>query len=164
MKNNYKCEYPDCENTSKIRTKIKDRDSEFYGLRVCPKHAKELVPKKISDKTRRTQEARKEQRKDYPEFYQKHIEIARKKCCEECGGRLEGNANNIAHVIQKSTNPETATDDNNILYLCQNCHTRYDRNLRVRQEMQVMKLAIQRFKLLQIVNITAETLFFQERI
>jgi 5-methylcytosine-specific restriction endonuclease McrA len=157
----YDCQFPNCDKKCAIRSKVKDKDSEYYGLLVCPFHANQLRPKTVSDKTRRTRQARQEQRKDYPEFYQKHIDIASRKNCEECGIKLYGNSTEIAHIIAKSTNPETATDDNNIIYLCQSCHSMYDSSLRVREKMKVIEIALERFKLLDIKNITSEVIFFQ---
>ena len=160
----YKCEINSCDTHCAIRTKVKNIESEYYGLKVCSKHAREFNTKKISDKTRRTQEARREQRNDYPEFYQKHIEIALTKMCEECCGKLEGNSSNIAHIISKSNNPETATNDNNVIYLCQNCHSMYDRSLRIREQMNVMQISLERFRLLPVENITSEVIFFQDKL
>lgn len=76
-------------------------------------------------------EKRKEERKDFPEFFQKHIGIAKTKYCEECGEKLKGNASEIAHVLPKSYFKSVATEDSNILYLCgifskNNCHSNYD--------------------------------------
>ena len=145
----YKCEFPDCETRTKIRSTIKDRDSEYYGLRVCPFHANMLrKPKPISDKTRRTQEARKEQRKDYPKFFEKHIEIASKKRCEECSKKLTGNVTEVCHILGKTDtqNPELATEDLNIVYLCSDCHNKFDHSGTSRQNMKVYPLAQERLK------------------
>ena len=151
----YKCEFPDCTNESKIRSKIKDRDSEYYGLSVCNYHANLLRPKKISEKTKRTKEKRKEQRKDYPEFYKKHIELAKEMKCEECGESLKGNVSEICHIVGKSDqggNPEIATNDLNILYLCgvyskNQCHKKFDSSLSNREKMFVFHKALENFKL-----------------
>lgn len=137
----YKCQFPGCETTTKIRSKVKDRESEYYGLMVCNFHANQLRVKTVSDKTRRTQQARKEQRKDYPEFYQKHIEIAKSKECEECKKRLQGNSTEICHILGKSDNPEIATEDLNIIYLCWECHTKFDHSRSSRRKMEVFDWA-----------------------
>lgn len=76
-------------------------------------------------------EKRKEERKDFPEFFQKHIVIAKSKYCEECGYKLTGNVSEIAHVLPKSYFKSVSTEDSNILYLCgmyskNNCHSNYD--------------------------------------
>ena len=158
------CEFPGCETISDIRSKVKDRDSEYFGLYVCKYHANLLRKKTRSDKTRRTQEARKEQRKDYPEFFQKMCEIARVSVCEECGTRLRGNSTEVAHILSKSTSPEVAVDPTNILFLCSDHHTQFDRNLETRSRMKANLEAIQRYKLLQerSENVTAETLFYDK--
>ena len=140
----YKCEIEGCENHSAIRTTIKDPNSEFFRLRVCSFHASQLRPKTVSDKTRRTQEARKEQRKDYPEFYQKHIEIASKLRCEECNSKLTGNVTEICHILGKAENPELATEDQNIVYLCWECHNKFDHSRGSRRKMEVFTWAQQK--------------------
>lgn len=137
----YKCEFPGCETKTKIRSTIKDRDSEFYGLRCCPFHANQLRPKITSDKTRRTRAARAEQRKDYPEFYQKHCDMARGKKCEECDKKLQGNSTEICHILGKSENPELATNDDNIIYLCWECHNKFDHSRSSRRKMKVFDWA-----------------------
>ena len=141
----YQCEFEDCETKTKIRSTIKDRDSEYYGLRVCPFHANMLrKPKTTSDKTRRTQEARKEQRKDYPEFYQKHIEIASKLRCENCNIKHIVNVTEICHILGKAENPELATNDDNIVYLCWECHNKFDHSRSSRRKMNVFDWAQQK--------------------
>lgn len=76
-------------------------------------------------------EKRKEERKDFPEFFQKHIEIAKNKFCEECGEKLKGHVSEIAHILNKSYYKSISTDDDNVVYLCgmfsQNqCHSNFD--------------------------------------
>lgn len=78
-------------------------------------------------------EKRKEERKDYAEFYQKHIKIIKenKIKCEECGCNLMGDVSEVCHILNKSRFKSIATDDLNILYLCcrgsdKNCHSKLD--------------------------------------
>ena len=76
-------------------------------------------------------EKRKLERACLPEFFQKHIEIAKSKFCEECGSKLKGNVTEIAHVIPKQYFKSVMCLDLNILYLCglysdNNCHANYD--------------------------------------
>lgn len=154
----YQCEFEDCETRTKIRSTIKDRDSEFYGLRCCSFHANQFRVKTISDKTRRTQEARKEQRKDYPEFYQKHVEIASKMHCEECGKKLTGNSTEIVHILSKEKNPEIATNDDNIIYLCWECHNLFDKSRTARHQMKVFDWAQSKLSRIEekIINKSAQ--------
>ena len=76
-------------------------------------------------------EKRKEERTCLPEFFQKHIEIAKGKYCEECGAKLKGNDSEIAHVLPKNYCKSVMCSDSNVLYLCglysdNNCHYNLD--------------------------------------
>ena len=76
-------------------------------------------------------EKRKLERACLPEFFQKHIEIAKSKFCEECGSKLKGNVTEIAHVIPKQYFKSVMCLDINVFYLCglysdNNCHSNYD--------------------------------------
>ncbi len=104
-------------------------------------------------------EKRKEERKDFPEFFKKHIEIIwnGKLCCEECGDRLQGNSTEIAHILPKSTFKSISTEDKNVLYLCglwsdNNCHYKYDNdsNDKVKQ-MKIFPKVIEIFEELKEV-------------
>ena len=76
-------------------------------------------------------EKRKAERECLPEFFQKHIEIAKTKYCEECGSKLKGNASEIAHILPKNYFKSVMCNDLNVLYLCglysdNNCHYKLD--------------------------------------
>ena len=76
-------------------------------------------------------EKRKEERACLPEFFKKHIEIAKTKCCAECGDKLLGDVSEVAHCLQKSIFKSIQCDDDNVTYLCSwkssnNCHSLYD--------------------------------------
>ena len=84
-------------------------------------------------RSKKTADKRKEERKDFPEFFQKHIQIIKdgRLCCEECGDRLIGDVSEIAHVLPKSYFKSISVDDRNVLYLCSwksnnNCHGIFD--------------------------------------
>jgi hypothetical protein len=163
----YACQFPGCETKTKIRSKVKNKESKYFGLLVCNFHANQLRVKTTSDKTRRTKEARKEQRKNYPEFYQKHIDIASKKRCAECNKKLTGNVAEIAHIIMKSTNNELATIDENIIYLCADtCHHKFDTSLEKRKKMHCFNISLQQYKLFRdkIQKHSSETLFYENLI
>lgn len=83
--------------------------------------------------SRKGLEKRKEERKDFPEFFNKHIQIIRdtKACCEECGTRLMGDVSEVAHVLPKSYFKSISTNSLNVIYLCgwksiNNCHSKFD--------------------------------------
>lgn len=76
-------------------------------------------------------ERRKEERGCLPEFFKKHVGIAKTMFCEECGDKLKGDVSEIAHVLPKSYFKSIQCNDLNILYLCgknsnNQCHTNYD--------------------------------------
>ena len=160
-----KCEIPDCEKMVKIRTTIKNKDSEFFGKRVCPYHASQFNKKsEISDKTKRTRSIRAEIRKDYPDFFKKHIKIASRKRCAETNVKLTGNVYEVCHILSKSLSPEVATDDFNIIYLSAEAHNRFDSSLSNRKEMKCFQLSVERYKELKpfLKKVTHETLFYDK--
>lgn len=76
-------------------------------------------------------EKRKAERECLPEFFLRHVEIAKIKCCEECGAKLRGNVSEIAHVLPKQYFKSVMCSDTNVLYLCglfsdENCHSKFD--------------------------------------
>lgn len=159
----YKCDIPDCEKMVKIRTTIKNKDSEFFGKRVCPYHASQFNKKsEISDKTKRTRSIRAEIRKDYPDFFKKHIWIASKKRSDESNVKLKGNIYEVCHILSKSLSLEVATNDLNILYLSAEEHSKFDSSLSKRKEMKCFDLSVERYKLLKplLLKNTSETLFY----
>ena len=159
----YKCNIDGCDRMVKIRATIKNKDSEFYGKKVCQYHAS-LYNKKppISSKTIKTNINRKLQRKDYPEFFKKHIEIASKKRSDESNVKLKGNIYEVCHILSKSLSPEVATNDLNILYLSAEEHSKFDSSLSKRKEMKCFDLSVERYKLLKplLLKNTSETLFY----
>lgn len=159
----YKCEIDGCDRMVKIRATIKNKDSEFYGKKVCQYHAS-LYNKKppISSKTIKTNINRKLQRKDYPEFFKKHIEIASKKRSDESNVKLKGNIYEVCHILSKSLSPEVATNDLNILYLSADEHSKFDSSMSKRKEMKCFNLSVERYKLLKplLLKNTSETLFY----
>lgn len=102
-------------------------------------------------------EKRKEERKAFPEFFQRHIQNIRDNglCCEECGARLVGDVSEIAHVLPKSTFKSIATNDTNVLYLCgmwsnSQCHSNYDNYPTAKvKEMNIFSKVVEIFKVLE---------------
>jgi len=90
-------------------------------------------------------EKRKEERKDFPTFFQHHIQVIKDNnlCCEECGERLKGDVSEIAHVLPKSFFKSISTNDINVLYLCcryssNDCHSKFDNS--ATEEVKQMKI------------------------
>lgn len=104
-----------------------------------------------------TLDKRKEERKDFPEFYKKHIQIIKDQRlhCEECGHKLIGDVSEVAHILNKSFFKSISTFDINILYLCSwkagnNCHALFDngKNEEIK-EMKIFPKVMEKFELLR---------------
>lgn len=86
----------------------------------------------MKKRTEKSYEKRKEERKDFPAFYQKHIEFIKKNrvICEECGIKLLGDVSEVAHILSKGVYKSISTEDDNVVYLCgwkqNNCHDKFD--------------------------------------
>lgn len=100
-------------------------------------------------------EKRRAERECLPEFFQKHIEIAKSKYCEECGEKLRGNVSEIAHVVPKQYFKSVMCNDLNVIYLCgmfseNNCHSNYDNwSAEKVKEMKIFPIVKERFKKLE---------------
>jgi len=100
-------------------------------------------------------EKRKAERECLPEFFKKHIEIAKTKYCEECGAKLKGNITEIAHVLPKQYFKSVMCSDSNILYLCglysdNNCHSNFDNSPQEKvKEMKIYPKVQEIFKQLE---------------
>lgn len=116
-------------------------------------------------------EKRKEERKAFPEFFQKHIQYIRDNnlCCEECGARLKGDVSEIAHILPKSTFKSIATNDDNVLYLCgmwsnSQCHSNYDNYPAEKvKKMKIFRKVSERFHILEQEIIEKITYKIEER-
>jgi len=103
--------------------------------------------------TEKSLNKRKEERKDFPDFYKKHIDIIKtnKECCKECGIRLLGDVSEVAHILNKSYFKSVSTNDDNIIYLCgwkqNNCHDKFDSGKE--KEMKVFSTAKEKFNILK---------------
>lgn len=90
---------------------------------------------------------RKAERQCLPDFFKRHIEIAKTKCCEECGAKLKGHVSEIAHVFPKQYFKSVMCSDLNVLYLCgmfsdKQCHANYDnRTVEKIKEMKIYNTA-----------------------
>lgn len=97
-------------------------------------------------------EKRKQERAGYSEFFERHIHIIKKekKMCQECGKRLIGNISEVAHCLPKQYFKSIATDDENVIYLCQEHHNLYDNgsNEKIR-EMKIFSIITEKFNKLQ---------------
>jgi hypothetical protein len=90
-----------------------------------------FIEKMINKYNKVTLDKRKAERQCLPDFFKRHIEIAKTKCCEECGTKLKGHVSEIAHIVPKQYFKSVMCLDLNILYLCgmfsdRQCHANYD--------------------------------------
>lgn len=169
----YKCQI--CDRDVVIRTKIKNKDSEYFGKSACPICAsqhnvqKEKKQYRINPRTEKNNQKRKENRKDYSDFFKKHIDIIKKNNlhCEECNDALIGDVSEVCHIISKQHNPEIATEDCNIIYLCgmfsnNQCHHHFDSSLSKRKMMQCFEKSKEKVQELEskIIKKTNEYLLY----
>jgi hypothetical protein len=100
-------------------------------------------------------EKRRSEREGLPEFFKKHIDLAKSKNCEECGTKLRGDVSEIAHVLPKQYFKSIMRSDNNVLYLCgmyshNQCHSNFDNwSAEKIKEMKIFPKVQQLFKELQ---------------
>lgn len=173
----YRCQIDGCDREVQIRTKIKNRESEYYGKSACnicaSKHNVQKEKKKyiIPKSKTKTVNERKEVRKDYSGFFQKHVQLIKEGdyCCEECGDQLFGDVSEVCHILAKSTSPELATNDDNILMLCgrfsnNGCHARFDSSFEKRENMKAFKKALIQYEKIkpEIIKITKEVLHYDD--
>ena len=110
-------------------------------------------------------EKRKAERECLPEFFQKHIEIAKTKCCAECGVNLRGNVTEIAHVLPKQYFKSIMCNDLNVHYLCSylnenNCHSKFDDSkIEDFHKMKVFNLS--REKVIKLMEVISEKLNYK---
>lgn len=85
----------------------------------------------IKKYSQKSLEKRKLERQCLSDFFERHIEIAKSKLCEECGAKLQGHVSEIAHIVPKQYFKSVMCLDLNVLYLCgmfsnKQCHANYD--------------------------------------
>jgi hypothetical protein len=107
---------------------------------------------------------RKEERQCLPEFFQKHIEIAKGKCCANCGEKLRGEVSEIAHRLPKSYFKSIMCEDDNVVYLggrfssCQ-CHSKYDGTNEQLQSLSFF--AAEKIKIEELLEKVTETVSYK---
>lgn len=136
----YSCEIPDCSWSGAIRSKVKNKDSDFYGKKVCPRHAQELnnvlytrtelkrSRKSIKRMTEKTKVHKKKVSEKRDKYFEHHIEIC--ECSEESGAAIPAPSRaNICHIFPKRTYSSVQADLENYVYLTLEEHTRFDQLL-----------------------------------
>ncbi|MDR0913090.1 MAG: hypothetical protein LBM96_10880 [Methanobrevibacter sp.] len=168
MRKKYNCEVCGKGNLI-IRTRIKNRDSEHFGKSVCTVCA--AKNRQHNQSTFHTHHPFNKET-SLSDFFQKHIQIIKDNhlYCTECSRKLQGDISEIAHIVKKSTNPEVATNDLNVVYLCgkfseNQCHARFDQNFEMRNSMlNTIKMVLEKYPQFrsEIQNVTNEVLNYDE--
>lgn len=87
---------------------------------------------------------------DLDEYYNFHIGniIKTKACCAECGVRLPQipDRKNVCHLLAKSLFPSVRSLTQNCVYLCWDCHTKFDSNFDKAKTMKIWKSVAQTVK------------------
>jgi Zn finger protein HypA/HybF involved in hydrogenase expression len=104
--------------------------------------------KKISDKALVKKKAKSEALKPYFEHHIKQLETG-KFSCENCDKKIWANVCHIAHIYPKRFDILVGADLNNFMYLCDGCHSKFDRIQATSQVylMNCFPIAHQRFQL-----------------
>jgi len=122
-----KCDKPFCEWEGYIRTKCKNKESDFYRKYLCPYHAKEEGGSvKKSSKRIKTEKFNKEKSLDRSTYFDYHLDKCNKS--EESGRPISNPTRlNICHILPKSHFPSVQSNIHNCIYLDGDEHTRIDR-------------------------------------
>lgn len=137
----YPCEMESCSNQVPIRSRIKQ--GEHKGKKVCPHCYNRLRP--IKKQTQKNKIKRKDERSNFPAYYQYHIPRVSK--CENCDKPiLKPNVSNVCHIIPKGKFKSVGSILDNYLYMCLSCHSKYDSSWVKAMSMSVWPLAVKRFK------------------
>lgn len=121
---------------------------------ICAKKEDAKPIKKITDKAK---EKRREERKDFPAFFQKASkEVERNPFCQNCLQPIKAYFNpywNVAHILNKGTYKSVSTHPDNFVILCSSkdntgndCHKYFDDHLLARIHMNVFKIAKEKFE------------------
>lgn len=133
----YNCEL--CGTEVIIRTKIKNRESEHYGKKCCSLCASKETPKetkiyKIPKQTKENKKLKEEKKSLMDPYYEYHINIIKsrgERCCN-CGIKLIGIRDEVAHVLPKRKYKSVRNNLDNGFYMCSrfgiNCHGKWDAN------------------------------------
>ena len=157
----YPCEMEGCSNVVSLRSRIKH--GGYKGKKVCPHCYAKLNP--ISKKTPKNTVKRKDERKDFPLYYQYHIPRVTK--CENCEAVIfSPNTSNICHIIPKGKFKSVGSHLDNYLYMCLSCHSEYDGSWSKAMAMKIWPLAIKRFskfeKFIQEKSLTLNHFYAKE--
>lgn len=121
-----KCDNPSCEWEGYMRTKCKNKESEYYRKYLCRKHSKEESGfKEVSKKIKRTLESNKTKKKERDDYFEYHLDRCFKS--EESGARIfNASRLNICHILPKYAFNSVQGDYNNYIYLTGDEHTEFD--------------------------------------
>jgi hypothetical protein len=143
----YNCEIEGCGWSGSIRSKVKNKESEHYGKKVCPAHAnkfrgdnpmKNYKPLKRTPINRtgkpikRITEKRKLAKQIESKIRNKYFDYHLERCSysEESGVAISSPTRaNICHIFPKRTYKSVQANLTNCVYLTLDEHTFFDQNL-----------------------------------
>lgn len=123
----------------------------------CEFCAKKEDAKPIKRITEKAKDKRREERKDFPAFFEMAaVEVRRNPFCQNCGQPIKASLSphwNTAHILNKSTYKSVSTHPENFVILCSSkdntgndCHKYFDDHILARIHMNVFKIAKQKFE------------------
>lgn len=120
------CEHHFCNWEGYIRTKCKNKKSDYYRKMLCPYHSSiEGEKKPKSKKRKRTEEENKVKSERRTEYFDYHIPLIH--MSEESGIAIPNPSRmNVCHILPKTNFPSVDSLVENCVYLTGDEHTRID--------------------------------------
>lgn len=81
-------------------------------------------------------------------FFMKHVTRIQNNSikCLECNGNLSNGVANVCHILSKTHYPEVEFKDNNIIYLCWECHADFDELVTERERFKSFPIVLKHFE------------------
>ena len=123
----YKCQFPDCNIEQPI---LSGKMCNYHKKRKEKSSSKRYVYKQ----SQKNKLKKKEISYKMNPFWEFHLENVKKNpFCQNCGCKIQGNINNLAHILPKRLHKEVQSNLDNCIYLCgpfenngKNCHAKFD--------------------------------------
>lgn len=81
-------------------------------------------------------------------FFMKHVKKIQSNQikCLECSRALTNGVANVCHIVSKTHYPEVEFKNDNIIYLCWECHSRFDGDISKREEFKSFGTILNKFE------------------